>query len=1124
MEFLSKYTESLNSDKNLVFKGLGIGEIVSILNLCKKPIFFVAPDVEFAQKIYEQCLSMNKKTIFLNNFDLPFMTSTFESQQNKLSLLKALFEICTQKIDIIVTTSESFFVKVCSKNEFESNILHLKTNQTYDLLSFVKKLSFLGFKRVESVQNMGDFAVRGDIIDVFAPNFDSPLRINFFDDLIEKMYLFDEVNGTKISELESVDICPNKLVFFDNQQASAIENDLQKIISTYNEPNLQTLVSRLQLENDIGYEFLNVVSNKGEMLYNFLEEVSFCLVNSLQIENAYLSIQNNITKRIQNLFVNEKLQQLQAKNYETKLSEIVGLKRHLIFDNTQNYQNYSFDEVLEIKRIAFSDFLYKIELLLAETNKYLNKKIVLCLDNDDTLISIKNIFNKMQTKYFVYDEKTKIEDINKTGLILTTFHIPYNIAFLDDDIIFIGSVNFAHKKKAKKQKTLLTKYLPKAGEYVVHNVHGIGICEGVERIVVMGVEKDFFKIRYRNDDVLYVPIENTDCLSLYLSDSGAVHLNRLGGREFATIKKKAQEAIDDMAKDLLMLYSERNNAKGFVYSPDDYLMAEFEQSFPYVETPDQLQAIIDVKNDMTSPKIMDRLICGDVGYGKTEVALRAMFKAVLDGKQVAFMAPTTILSLQHFMSVVERCKNFEIRVEMLNRFKSSKQQKQIVEDLKNGKVNVVCGTHRLLSKDIGFKSLGLLILDEEQRFGVGAKEKIKQLKNNVDVLTMSATPIPRTLNMALLSLRDISIINTPPQDRLPVKTYVLSYNDNIIVQAIKEEVARGGQVLIVYNDIDKIYHLKNTLKNLVNDEKVVFDVAHGQMDKTILEDAIKRLYDKETQVFVSTTLIENGIDLPKANTLIVMNSHKLGLAQMYQLRGRVGRSILQAYAYFTYPKENILTEDATKRLEILAENTELGSGFKIAMRDLQLRGAGELLGRFQHGHMVKIGYDMYVKLLNDATSKLRGEKVEVQKDIKIDISLSANIPMNYISDETERLKVYSKISNISDQESQKKVINFVKETYGEKIPQPVVQLCIVSLIKALGVRQNIKSITITQSNMNVVYYSQNFDVNELLQKLGKYDKFSIKNAQMPTIYLNEKNFTIANAQTYILNYLLESQK
>lgn len=1123
LEFLHKYTETLNSDKNLVLKGLHVGEIVSLLSECKRPIFFVAPNVEFAQNIYEQSLALNKKAVFLNNFDLPYMTSTFESQQNKISLLKSMYDLCTQNIDIVVTTPEALFVKVCSKSQFEKNILNIQVEQNYDLLSFVKRLAFLGYKRVESVQNCGDYAVRGDIIDIFAPNNANPIRINFFDDLIEKIYLFDEVNGTKISELKFINICPNKFVFLDNQQVDIIATGLQNIINKYNETNLQNVMSKLHMENDIDYEFLNLVENQGDYLYNLIDNADFCFVNTLQIENSFDSAKDNIFKRIDILFQNETLQNLQKKQYDLQFNDVVKINRFLMFDNTLNYENYNYDDLIEIKSIAFSDFLYKIELLLAETKKYLDKKIFLCLDNEDTLASIKNIFNKMQVNYSTIDNNEDINKYSKTGLILSSYHIPYNITFSESNVLYIGSVNFAHKKKVKTQKASYVKYLPKAGEYVVHDVHGIGVCEGVERITVMGVEKDYFKLRYRNNDILYVPIENTDCLSLYLSDSSSVHLNKLGGREFATIKKKAQEAIDDMAKELLLLYSARNNAKGFVYSKDDYLMTEFEQSFPYTETPDQSQAILDVKNDMTSSKIMDRLICGDVGYGKTEVALRAMFKAVLDGKQVAFMAPTTILSLQHYMSVIDRCKNFEIRVEMLNRFKSSKQQNQIIDDLKSGKINVVCGTHRLLSNDVGFKSLGLLILDEEQRFGVGAKEKIKQLKNNVDVLTMSATPIPRTLNMALLSLRDVSIINTPPQDRLPVKTYVLSYNPNIVVQAIKEEVARGGQILVVYNDIDKIYHLKNTLKTLVNDESVSFDVAHGQMNKIVLENAIKKLYDKETQVFVSTTLIENGVDLPKANTLIVLNSHRLGLAQMYQLRGRVGRSIEQAYAYFTYPKEDILTEDAVKRLEILAENTELGSGFKIAMRDLQMRGAGELLGRYQHGHMVKIGYDMYVKLLNDATSKLRGEKLEIQKDIKIDIALSANIPLNYIGDETERLKVYSKISNITDQESQKKVINFIKETYGEKIPQSVVQLCVVSLIKSLATKLNIKNISITPSNINIVFYSQNFNVNKLLKKISKYNKFSIKNAQMPTIYLKEKDFTVSNAQTYILNYLIDSQ-
>ena len=469
------------------------------------------------------------------------------------------------------------------------------------------------------------------------------------------------------------------------------------------------------------------------------------------------------------------------------------------------------------------------------------------------------------------------------------------------------------------------------------------------------------------------------------------------------------------------------------------------------------------------------------------------------------------------MTATERTKKFGINVQMLNRFVSSKEQKEILADLKDGKVNVICGTHRLLSKDVKFNDLGLLILDEEQRFGVKAKEQIKQMKNNVNVLTLSATPIPRTLSMSLMSIRDISIINTPPVNRLPVKTYVMAYNEDIVLQAINEEISRGGQVLIVYNNIENIYKIANHLKDKLNNANAVFDVAHGQMSESALENAIKRLYDRETNVFVSTTLIENGVDLPKANTLIVLDSDRLGLSQMYQLRGRVGRNQDQAYAYFTYDKEKFLTEESTARLQAIAENTELGSGFKIAMRDLQIRGAGELLGKTQHGHMIKIGFDLYSKLLNDTLRKLKGEKVEIEREIKIDIAIPSKIPYSFSADETERLKIIAKISNISSKEHARNILNELLNEYG-KLPPEIHHLTNVALLKAVAIRQNVKQISINKTRMAITFYND-VDVNKLLTKVNGFKYFKFENSTLPTITLDPSNFSLGGAMNYITEFL-----
>ena len=673
------------------------------------------------------------------------------------------------------------------------------------------------------------------------------------------------------------------------------------------------------------------------------------------------------------------------------------------------------------------------------------------------------------------------------------------------------------KKQVKIKQQNKIKFLPKAGEYVVHDIHGIGLCEGIVTLKVMGADKDFFKIVYLKNDVLYVPTENTNNLSLYLGGSD-IKLNKLGGKEFALTKERTEKAIEEMAKELLELYALRSQSKGFKYSQDNYLMTEFESAFEHVETIDQLQAISEIKKDMISGKVMDRLVCGDVGYGKTEVAIRASFKTFLDGKQTAVLAPTTILSLQHYMTFKKRCESFGVRVEMLNRFKTPKEKEEIIKKLKNGEIDVICGTHSLLSDNVAFKDLGLLVLDEEQRFGVKAKEKLKSIKNNVNVLSMSATPIPRTLNMAMLTLRDVSIINTPPSNRLPVKTYVSAFDMDTCVQAIKKEMDRNGQVLIVYNNIDKIFSFASKLMTAVNDNRCKFDVVHGKMSKNELENAIKRLYDQQTNVFVSTTLIENGVDLPKANCLFVIDSQNLGLSQMYQLRGRVGRSIEQAYAYFTYPKDKTITIEASDRLEALAENTNLGSGFKIAMRDLQLRGAGELLGKEQHGHMVKVGYDMYIKLLEETTKRLKGEKVAEVKEVKLDVAINARVPNDFVIDETEKLKIYAKISNIVDLQSQKEVIDQLKASYG-KLPSEVIQLTNVALLKAMAQKLGIKRIVIEKNNYSVIYYKESFDAEKILKLLNKFSKISLVKAELPTIKLKTTEFSPITAQGYFIEFL-----
>ena len=1099
MTSLEKIINKLNT-ASVAVRNAGIGEQAYLLSKINTPIFFVVPDAETGFKISEQLHSLKVENTVLVNFDNEFVTSKYHNKDNQYNIINALMKIIDGKVNVIITTVEGLELKLSDVESFKNAITEIKVGNCYNIDELLTNLIQAGYKRVDVVEQIGEFALRGDLLDIYSCNHENPIRINFFDDEVESIIYYDNVNLVRLKSLEELRISPNKLIIFNSNDFDCVNNLLENLIKECNDNALYDIKSELC---NISGEYLPLFDKKSFHLYDYLDKPLFVYSNLLTLETRHGKYVNEVNERIGLKFKSDKIK---SKLYAQ--SNLLNKNKCLYFDNSFDFENI---DVFDLKSKRLNDYKHNLDLIKTDFPlvDLQSKTIKLCLDNENTLKSIKEIlFNKGVP--FSTNE-------NNLGIVLTTLKYPYNVCISDEVVWYVGATNFAHKKEIVAREQNRIKYLPKSGEYVVHEVHGIGLCEGVVTLKVMGADKDFFKIAYSKGDILYVPTENTNNLSLYMGGS-EVKLNKLGGKEFALTKQRTEKAVEEMAKDLLELYAKRAQSKGYKYSEDNYLMTEFESSFEHTETADQFQAIEDIKRDMISGKVMDRLICGDVGYGKTEVAVRAAFKAFLDGKQTAVLAPTTILSLQHYMTFVKRCKDFGVRVEMLNRFKTPKEKDVVIQKLKNGEIDIVCGTHSILSDSVDFKDLGLLILDEEQRFGVKAKEKLKNLKNNVNVISMSATPIPRTLNMAMLTLRDISIINTPPSNRLPVKTYVSPFDMSSCAMAIKKEIDRNGQVLIVYNNIERIFTFASQLMKEVNNENCRFDVVHGKMSKAELENAIKRLYDGKTNVFVSTTLIENGVDLPKANTLIVIDSQNLGLSQMYQLRGRVGRSSEQAYAYFTYPKDRTITIEATERLEALAENTELGSGFKIAMRDLQLRGAGELLGKEQHGHMIKVGYDLYVRLLNEATKRLKGEKTEVIKEVKLDIAISAKVPNDFVSDETEKLKIYSKISNISGLESQKEVIAGLKSSYG-KLPSEVLQLTNVALLKALAQKLKIKHIVIDKNNYKIEYYKEGFDAQKVLKMLTKFNKISLVNGELPTIKLKASEFSPITAQGYFIEFL-----
>ena len=641
-------------------------------------------------------------------------------------------------------------------------------------------------------------------------------------------------------------------------------------------------------------------------------------------------------------------------------------------------------------------------------------------------------------------------DLTTHGICVLSSGYQTGFVLPEEKIVVIGTYDiFAKPRNANKLKVSRDNVfsVPKVGDYVVHHYHGIGLCEGVTKLSGNFGTQDYVVIRYAGGDTLYVPTSHMDMLDRFSGAEKPSKLSKIGGQDFSNVKNKVKASIKKLAINLIELYAKREKTKGFAFSEDTDIQREFDNSFPFTETEDQLSSSEEIKRDMESSKVMDRLLCGDVGFGKTEVALRAAFKAIVDGKQVAFIAPTTILSEQHYNTARSRMMNFGVSVEVLNRFKTQAEIKKTLKGISSGKVDLICGTHRVFSKDVEFKNLGLIILDEEQKFGVEDKEKLKVKYPNVDVLTLSATPIPRTLSMSLSGIRDISIISTPPSERMGVQTYVTDFSDALVRDAINRELSRDGQVFVLFNSVEKIYAFAEKIKALVPGANVL--VAHGQMNSKTLENVIYDFYHKKGDILVCTTIIENGIDIENANTLIVYDSDKLGLSQLYQIRGRVGRGSKMAYAYFTYQGQKILTEEAYKRLDALSEFCEFGSGFKLAMRDLEIRGGGNIFGAEQSGHLQKIGYDMYAKLLADTVKELMGEKISEEKDVAVRVAVDSYIPEEYISTSEDRMVAYKRISSVESLEDCQKLTQELNSVYG-KVPSVVSNLISVSLVRKLA--------------------------------------------------------------------------
>ena len=1098
--------------------------LAGIFNETKRPMVLVTYNEIQARKLYQDLKKLIKQTYFFPKKEITsydYVAQSKEIEYKRIDVLNKMYLAKKQKEPIIiVTTIEAVMQKMVAKDTLYQNVIDFKVGKTYLLDGIKEKLVGLGYERSDLIENKGQFSIRGGIVDVGLSE-KIGVRIEFWGDEVDSIRFFQISSQRSTEMLKEITIFPaHELIVQDLSEA--VKNIQEKYPEEIEDIEL---IKNGDYISKINKYFNEFYENQASFLDYMSDEYLLLLDEKSKINQRESNIIEDNNKLIASLvekekFVPEAIENISKFEYNFEEKQIIYLEQN---DSIKNIQKYYF----ETREINFYNL--QLDLLLADIVTYQKnkKKVVLLAGNE---ISAKKLCNILKENQINYKYEQEAENIKPGEIIVTIGGFSSGFENYDLNLIVISlQNNFEEPVKRKKKLSSTFKDSEKIvfadlkpGDIVVHQTHGIGQFIGVNTITADGVTKDYIKIKYRNDDILYVPTNSLDSVRKYIGggDNASPRLNKLGGKEWSATTSKVKKNLEAVAKDLIELYAKRQKIKGFSFSPDTPWQKQFEDSFPYTETDDQLRCIQDVKKDMEKPQPMDRLLCGDVGYGKTEVAIRAAFKAVMDQKQVAYLVPTTILANQQYEEFKTRMQEFAINVELLNRFKTKKEQDEIIKKLKLGEVDVIVGTHRLLSEDVNFKDLGLLIIDEEHRFGVKDKEKIKKLRTNIDVLTMTATPIPRTLHMSIVGVRDMSVIYEPPHNRKPVQTYVLEYDQEVITEAITKEIERGGQVFYLFNQVEGIEKKANEISMLVPEAKVGF--AHGKMSGRELEEIMESFINHEINVLVCTTILESGIDIPNANTIIVENADRLGLAQLYQIRGRVGRSDKQAYAYVTYKRDKLLSEVADKRLKAIKEFTEFGSGFKIAMRDLEIRGAGSMLGEMQHGHIEQVGYDTYCKLLDEVIKEMQGIEVVEEQDVQIDLAVSSYIPDNFIENSSQKIEIYQNIALCRTEEELQNVIDEVIDRYG-RLPKELENLIDIARIKQLARKANI--LKIAQKENGIVFYFVKEKikpemVNTLITKYPMLVKFSNAVEPYVTLRIKENENIIEKAKEF-LNTVIE---
>lgn len=1094
----------------------------------KKVLFITYDDVE-ARMLYEDMTSFLHGDAYLfPSRDALFYKVDAASLDLIGRRLKTIKNIIDEKPGAFVASIDAVMNKIMPLDIFRKYSFSYKIGDAVDLEEITSSLVTMGYERVPMVEGKGQFSIRGGIIDFFSPMMEEAYRIELFDDVIDSIRSFDVFTQRSLNNADVIEIFPAREFILEDKNIKLGMKNLSSCLNSYISRIKESHSGRAEklkkkfdeiMENieetkntsNIG-ELLNFFYEKLYSIIDYFDDAIIILDENIRVKERATNILTEFSENFKSLLVSGEVLPEQSGllyDYEELLKKLK--QKPLILMNTiiKSDSNIEPKSIVNFVSKSMHPFHGKLELLVDDLKYYKRAgyKVILLSSNIERGKILKNSLMSYGMEIPIIDDDDY--DIPEGNILIYPGTVNKGFEYVDAKFALISDAEiFGQSRKPRKTFKIKNGNRIKnfteltVGSYIVHVNYGIGKYEGIEKITVDGVTKDYLKIIYAGGDKLFIPVEHLDLIQKYIGpEDKPPKLNKLGGNEWARAKRKAKKAVEELAKDLIKLYAKRQTMKGYAFSKDTPWQKDFEERFPYEETEDQLRCIQEIKEDMEKEKPMDRLLCGDVGYGKTEVALRAAFKAVADGKQVAFLCPTTILAEQHYTNFIQRFKDFPVKIEMLSRFRSHREQSEIIKSLNEGIIDIIVGTHRILQDDVKFKNLGLLIIDEEQRFGVAHKEKIKRLKENVDVLSLSATPIPRTLHMSLIGIRDMSVIENPPEDRYPVQTYVVEFNEELIRDAILREMGRGGQVYFVYNRISGINKMAALIKELIPDAKVV--VAHGQMDEGQLEEIMMGFLNGDYDVLVCTTIIETGLDIPNVNTIIVCDADRMGLSQLYQLRGRVGRSNRLAYAYFTYRKDKVITEVAEKRLEAIKEFTEFGSGFKIAMRDLEIRGAGNLLGAEQHGHIDAIGYDMYLKLLDEAIRNLKGEISEEKPNTTIDIKISAYIDQEYIEDENQRLEMYKKISSIETKKDVDDIIDELIDRFKE-YPKPVEALIDVAYLKALAGSVNITEISEKGSSIILKFKDANSINMEIVDNLIKEYKGSLMfSGQLPP-YLTYK--------------------